>query len=77
MFVKDVGEDVRHPKMDSLISKAQSGLIRKRFSTTPELIAGVYAVLVEYLGTKELIRWGRSTRRHAATQRWLIWTWNG
>ena len=58
VFVKGVGEDARHPKMGSLISKAQSGLIRKRFSTTPELIAGVYAALVEYLGTKELIRWG-------------------
>ena len=36
--------------MDSLISKAQSGLIRKKFGTTAELIAGVYAALVEYLG---------------------------
>ena len=43
--------------MDSLISKAQSGLIRKRFNTTAELIAGLYASLVEYLATKELIRW--------------------
>ncbi len=57
VFVKGVGEDVRHPKMDSLISKAQSGLIRKRFNTTAELIAGLYASLVEYLAIKELIRW--------------------
>ena len=57
VFVKGVGADTRHPKMDSLISKAQSGLIRKRFGTTTELIAGVYAALVEYLGIKELIRW--------------------
>ena len=57
VFVKGVGEDARHPKMDSLISKAQSGLIRKRFDTTAKLIGGVYAALMEYLGTKELIRW--------------------
>ena len=78
VFVKGVDEGVRHPKMDSLVSKAQSGLIRKRFNNTAELIAGVYAALVKYLGTKELIRWGPfDTARHAATQRWPIWTWNG
>ena len=44
--------------MQSLIARAQSGLIRKRFNTIAELKAGVYAALVEYLETKEMIRWG-------------------
>ena len=58
VFVKDSGDDARHPKMRALIGKAQAGLIRKRFSTTAELVAGLYAGLVEYLEGRELIRWG-------------------
>ena len=57
IFVKGAG-DARHPKMQALIRKAQSGLIRKRFNTLAELVAGLYAALVEYLDAKELIRWG-------------------
>ena len=48
----------RHPKMQALIHKAKAGLIRKRFNTLAELVAGLYAALVEYLDAKELIRWG-------------------
>ena len=57
IFVKGVG-DSRHPKMQALIHRAQAGLIRKRFNTLAELVAGLYAALVEYLDAKELIRWG-------------------
>ena len=57
VFVKGAG-DARHPKMQALIHKAQAGLIRKRFNTTAELVAGLYAALVDYLEVKELIRWG-------------------
>ena len=57
IFVKGAG-DARHPKMQALIHKAQAGLIRKRFNTLAELVAGLYAALVEYLDAKELIRWG-------------------
>ena len=57
VFVKGAG-DARHPKMQALIHKAQAGLIRKRFNTAAELVAGLYAALVEYLEGKELIRWG-------------------
>ena len=57
VFVKGAG-DARHPKMQALIGKAQAGLIRKRFNTAAELVAGLYAALVEYLEGKELIRWG-------------------
>ena len=45
IFLKEV--EVRHPKMVALIAKAGSGL--KRFNTTEELVAGLYAALVEYL----------------------------
>ena len=58
IFVKGVGDNGRHPKMRSLIGKAQAGLIRKQFNTTAELVTGLYAALVEYLGVKDLIRWG-------------------
>ena len=58
VFLKIVSDSARHPKMQSLIAKAQSGLIRKRFNTVAELKAGVYAALVEYLESKEMIRWG-------------------
>ena len=57
IFVKATGDE-RHPKMQALIRKAQAGLIRKRFSSLAELVAGLYAALVEYLESKELIRWG-------------------
>ena len=57
IFVKGAG-DARHPKMQSLIRKAEAGLIRKRFNTLTELVAGLYSALVEYLDAKELIRWG-------------------
>ena len=58
IFVKGAETHVRHPKMEALISKAQAGLIRKRFNTQVELVTGLYAALVEYLEVKELIRWG-------------------
>ena len=58
IFVRGGGDDARHPKMQALIGKAQAGLIRKRFNTTAELVAGLYAALVEYLEDMDLIRWG-------------------
>ena len=57
IFVKGT-DDARHPKMRALVRKAQTGLIRKRFNTTEELIPGLYAALVEYLEGKKLIRGG-------------------
>lgn len=56
VFLKGVKEEDRDPKMLALVHKAQAGLIRKRFNTPEELISGLYAALVEYLGAKELIR---------------------
>ena len=71
IFVKG-SDDARHPKMQALVRKAQAGLIRKRFHTTAELVAGLYAALVEYLEGRELIRWGLSTLPHAPGRRRMI-----
>ena len=56
IFVKGTNDDKRHPKMQALIRKAQSGLIRKRFNTSEELVTALYAALVEYLDSKDLVR---------------------
>ena len=56
IFVKGTNNNDRHPKMQALIQKAQSGLIRKRFNTAEELKIALYAALVEYLDSKDLVR---------------------
>ena len=56
IFVKGADDNARHPKMQTLIRKAQSGLIRKRFNTSAELVTALYAALVEYLDSKALVR---------------------
>ena len=56
IFVKGTDDRVRHPKMQALIQKAQAGLIRKRFNTSEELVTALYAALVEYLDSKNLVR---------------------
>ena len=56
IFVKGTDNSIRKPKMLALIQKAQFGLIRKRFNTSEELVTALYAALVEYLDSKDLIR---------------------
>ena len=56
IFVKGTNNNDRHPKMQALIQKAQSGLIRKRFNASEELVTALYAALVEYLDSKDLVR---------------------
>ena len=56
IFLKGTKDRQRHPKMQTLIRKAQSGLIRKRFNTRDELMDALYAALVEYLDSKHLVR---------------------
>ena len=56
IFVKGTNNDDQHPKMQALIQKAQSGLIRKRFNASEELVTALYAALVEYLDNKDLLR---------------------
>ena len=58
IFVKGTDDGARHAKMRALIGKSQAGLIRKRFSTTEELMTELYAALVEYLDAKKLFRRG-------------------
>jgi predicted HTH transcriptional regulator len=58
IFVKGADDRSRHPKMRALVRAAGSQLIRRRFTTTPELIAALYASLVDYLAAKELLRTG-------------------
>ena len=58
IYVKGADDARRHPKMTALIGKAQAALIRKRFNSSAELIAGLYSALVEYLEDRQLIRSG-------------------
>ncbi|NLZ30408.1 MAG: DUF4062 domain-containing protein [Methanomicrobiales archaeon] len=58
IYVKGTDNDARHPKMRALISRAEAGLIRKRFNTSSELVTGLYAALVDYLAEKQFIRSG-------------------
>ena len=58
IFVKGVGDASRHPKMQALIGRAGSELIRRRFGSTSELVTNIYASLVDYLEAKDLIRTG-------------------
>ncbi|MDV2481931.1 DUF4062 domain-containing protein [Methanoculleus sp. Wushi-C6] len=58
IYVRGMDDDARQPKMRALVRRAQAGLIRKRFNTPSELVAGLYAALVEYLEEKQLIRSG-------------------
>ena len=56
IFVKGTDDSGRHPKMQTLIRKAGSQLIRRRFNSVPDLTAGLYASLVEHLERIGLLR---------------------
>jgi predicted HTH transcriptional regulator len=58
IFVKGAADSARKPQMKTLIKEAESQLVRQRFSTSAELISGVYASLIDYLADKELLRFG-------------------
>ncbi|HOO50076.1 MAG TPA: ATP-binding protein [Alphaproteobacteria bacterium] len=58
VFVKGADDSAREPAMKNLVKEASSQLIRRRFSTTAELIAGVYGSLVDYLDDNGLLRSG-------------------
>jgi len=49
IFVKGIDDKGRHPKMQSLIRKAGQQIIRRRFSSIPELTTAIYSSLVDYL----------------------------
>lgn len=48
VFIKDSPEK-RHPQMAKLIRKAEKELVRRRFSSIPDLTAHVYSGLVQFL----------------------------
>ena len=53
------GEDAaRHPRMQALLARASAELVRRRFGSLPELLAQVYASLVDYLSATGAIRSG-------------------
>ena len=56
VFVKGADDSGAHPKMRALIATAGTQLIRRRFTSSAELIPAVYASLVDYLAAKELLR---------------------
>ncbi len=58
IFLKGSEGDERHAKMRALIGRAQTGLVRRRFATQAELVAGLYAALVRYLEARQLLRFG-------------------
>lgn len=58
IFVRDAASESRSPDMQALIDKAQGEVICKQFGAPEELVAGVYAALVEYLQGKGVIHWG-------------------
>jgi len=58
VFVKGTDDSAHHPKMRALIATAGTQLIRRRFTSSAELIPAVYASLVDYLAAKELLRVG-------------------
>ncbi len=58
IFLKGSEGAERHPKMWALIGRAQAGLVRRRFATRAELVAGLYAALVQYLEARQMLRFG-------------------
>lgn len=59
VFVKGGEDGARHPKTRTLINKVQAALVRRRFETTTELKAAVYASLVEFLESRNAVYRGR------------------
>ena len=48
VFVKGRGDAGRHPKMQALIRRAQTDLVRRRFDSTMELQMALYASLLDF-----------------------------
>jgi len=58
VYIKNVPDAQRHPKMAALATRAGAELVRRRFGSMPELTAQVYASLVDFLERSDLIRTG-------------------
>ena len=55
IFVKGAEGAERHPGMRALIDKAQAGIARRRFTTSVELVAGLYAALLRHIEAERLL----------------------
>ncbi len=55
IFLKGKDDKKRHPKMQSLISRATPHVVRRRFSTIDELKKELYAALVQFLCDSKII----------------------
>lgn len=58
VYLAGQDDNARQPKMQAFLRKAGDQLIRRRFASIPELIAAVYASLVEYLERSGALRTG-------------------
>ncbi len=58
VYISGQDDSARQPKMRALIRKAGDQLIRRRFASIPELIAALYASLVEHLENSGALRTG-------------------
>ena len=58
IFVKGTNDSERQAKILGLMQQVGNQLVRRRFTSTSELISCVYAALVQYLESCELIRTG-------------------
>ncbi len=56
IFVKGDNDSARHAKMQALVRKAGSQLIRRRFTATADLTDALYASLVDYLASVGVIQ---------------------
>lgn len=59
VFVKGRGDAGRHPKMQALIRRAQTDLVRRRFDSTMELQMALYASLLDFLEDRNAVYRGR------------------
>ena len=59
VFVKGRGDAGRHPKMQALIRRAQTDLVRRRFDSTMELQIALYASLLDFLEDRNAVYRGR------------------
>ena len=55
IFLKGKNDSERHPKMQSLISRATPHVVRRRFTTIDELQKELYAALVQFLCDSKII----------------------
>jgi predicted HTH transcriptional regulator len=56
IYVRGADDNGRHPKMRALLRRAEGQLIRRRFDSSAELNAAVYASLIEHLEQSGVLR---------------------